>query len=134
MAEILSQIPGFEKGHFHSIGATDEADALFLAARMATELLNKWNCNVAFFSYTDRCEGLLNLVKNESTVARLHTVSQKNQALQVLLRKAGGIAHRRSVHHFIIEGLPPQDAIGKRWLEQFAKTTNASVTVIEVKR
>ena len=132
MAEIINQIPGFEKGTVHYVSATDEVDALFLAAQMVSDLLNKWNSNVAFFSCTGRSEGLINLVKNESSVARLHTVSQRNKALQVLLRKAAGIAHRRAVHYFIIEGLPPQDAIGKRWLLQFAKSTDASVTIIEL--
>lgn len=133
MAEIINQIPGFEKGSVHYVSATDEVDALFLSAQMVSDLLNKWNSNVAFFSCTCRCEGLNNLVNNESGVARLHTVSQRNKSLLVLLRKAGGIAHRRAVHQFIIEGLPSLDAVCKRWLEQFAKSNNASVTVIEVK-
>lgn len=132
MADIINQIPGFEKGTVHYVSATDEVDALFLAAQMVSDLLNKWNSNVAFFSCTGRSEGLINFVKNESSVARLYTVSQRNKALHILLRKAAGIAHRRAVRQFIIEGLPPQDAMGKRWLVQFAKSTDASVTIIEL--
>ena len=132
MAEIINQIPGYENGIVNYVSATDEVAALFLAAQMASDLLNKWNANVAFFSFTNRCEGLLNLVKNESKVARLHTVFQKNNHLYVLIRKARGLTNRQSVHKFIIEGLPQQNAVGKRWLEHLAQSSNASIVVIEV--
>ena len=42
--------------------------------------------------------------------------------LNVILRKAQGI----------IEGLPTLATVGKRWLEQLAKSTNTSIVVVEV--
>ena len=35
MAEIINQIPGFEKGRVQRISATDEVSASFLVAQMA---------------------------------------------------------------------------------------------------
>jgi len=88
MAEIINQIPGFENGIVHYVSAADEVDALFLSAQIISDLLNKWNTSVAFFSLSSRSEGLKRLVENNSTVARLYTVNQKNHSLQVILRKA----------------------------------------------
>lgn len=129
--EVINQIPGFENGIVHYVSAADEVSALFLSAQMVSDLLNKWNTNVAFFSLTGRSEGLLQLVTNESKVARLYTVNQKNPNIPLIARKAQGMAHRKSVHKVIIEGLPEPDAAGKRQLELLAKS-NISVAVITV--
>ncbi len=131
MAEIINQIPGYEKGSIQRIGATDEVSAIFLAAQMVSDLLSKWNTNVAFFSLTGRCEALQDLVKNESSVAKLFTVNQKNPNLQVILRKARGLVNRKSVRVVFIEGLPEQTAAGKRWLELFAKSASVPVVVVD---
>jgi hypothetical protein len=106
--------------------------AIFLAAQIVSDLLNKWNSNVAFFSYTGRCQTLIDLVKNESKVARLHTVNQKNKQLQVLVGKAQGMTNRKSVRQFVIEGMPELDAAAKRRLEQLAKANHTSITVIKI--
>ncbi len=132
MAEFINQIPGFENGIVRYVSAADEVSALFLAAQMVSDLLNKWNTNVAFISLTGRCEGLLKLVTNKSKVARLYTVNQKNPNIPLIARKAQGMANRKSVHKVIIEGLPEPDAAGKRWLEQLAKSTHTSIVVVEV--
>ena len=132
MAEIINQIPGFENGSVQRVSATDEVGALFLAAQMASDVLNKWNTNIAFFSLSSRSKGLKALVDNKSTVARLYTVNQKNHDLNVILRKAKGMVNRKFVRAIVIEGLPELDAIGKRRLEQLAKSTNASIVVVEV--
>ena len=99
---------------------------------MATEILNKYNTNVAVISATCRSAAIQNLIKNESGVAKLYTVNQKNQNLQVILRKIKGMINRKFVRVIFIEGLPEQDAVGKRWLEQLAKSTNTSFVVIEI--
>lgn len=132
MAEIINQIPGYETGLVHYVSTTDETSAIFLAAQLVSDLLNKWNSNVGFFSYTGRCETLVNLVKNESKVARLYTVNQKTKPLQILVGKAQGMINRKSVRQFIIEGLAELSASDKRRLEQLAKANHASITVIEV--
>jgi hypothetical protein len=132
MAEIINQIPGFEKGVVQYVSATDEVSALFLAAQMVSDLLNKWNTNVAVFSLTGRCDALQGLIKNESSVAKIYSVNQKNPNLQVVLRKAQGMVNRKFVRAIVLEGLPEPDAVGQRWLEQLAQSTNTSIVVVEV--
>ena len=132
MAEIINHIPGFENGSVQYVSATDEVGALFLAAQMVSDILNKWNTNVAFFSLTGRCDALQRLVKNESSIAKIYPVNQKNPTLQIVLRKAQGMVNRKFVRVIFIEGLPEQDAVGKRWLEQLAKSTNTSIVAVEV--
>lgn len=133
MAEqIFNEIPGYENGLVHYVSTPHEESAIFLAAQIVSDLLNKWNTNVAFFSYTGRCQTLVNFVENKSTVARLHTVNQKNKLLQVLISKAQGMTNRKSVRQFVIEGLPELDSAAKRRLEQLAKSSHASITVIQV--
>lgn len=131
MAEIINHIPGFENGSVQYVSAADEVSALFLAAQMVSDILNKWNTNVAFFSLTGRCDTLQGLEKNESPVAKLFTVNQKNPNLQVILRKAEGMAHRKFVRVIFIESLPEQDAIGKRRLDQLAQSSHTSIVVVE---
>ena len=133
MAEqIIYQIPGYENGLVHYVSTTDEVSAIFLAAQIVSDLLNKWNTNVAFVSYTGRCQILIDFVDNKSEVARLHTVNQKNKQLQVLISKTQGMTNRKSVRQFVIEGMPGLDASAKRRLEQHAKSSHSSITVIEV--
>ena len=130
MAEIIYQIPGFEKGYVQSVCSSDEAGAIYLAAQTVNDLLNKWNTNAAFFSLSSHSEALQELVKADSCFARLFTVNQKNHNLQVIIRKAKGMVNRKSVRAIVIEGLSELDATGKRWLEQLAKSTQTSIIVI----
>ena len=130
MAEIINQIPGFENGTVRYLEGVEEENALLLIARMATEVLNEYNTNVAVFSLTGRSAAIHDLVKNESAVARFYTVDQRNPDLQVILRKAQGMVNRKFVRVIFIEGLPAQDATGKRWLAQLAQSTNTSIVVL----
>lgn len=130
--EIIIQIPGYDNGTVWYLEGIDEINALFQIGQMATEILNKYNTNVAVISATCRSAAIQNLIKNESGVAKLYTVNQKNQNLQVILRKIKGMINRKFVRVIFIEGLPEQDAVGKRWLEQLAKSTNTSFVVIEI--
>ena len=130
--EIITQIPGFDNGTVWFLEGIDEINALFQIGQMATEILNKYNTNVAVISATCRSAAIQDLIKNESGVAKLYTVNQKNQNLQVILRKIKGMINRKFVRVIFIEGLPEQDAVGKRWLEQLAKSTNTAFVVIEI--
>lgn len=130
MAEIINQIPGFENGTVRYLEGVEEENALLLIARMATEVLNEYNTNVAVFSLTGRSAALQDLVKNESAVAKFYTVDQKNPDLQVILRKAQGMVNRKFVRVIFIEGLPAQDATGMRWLAQLAQSTNTSIVAL----
>ena len=130
MAEIIYQIPGFEKGSVHSVCASDKVAAIHLCSQIVSDILNKWNTNVAFFSLSSRCEALQELVKADSCFARLFSVNQKNHNLQVIIRKATGMVNRKSVRAIVIEGLSELNAAGKRRLEQLAKSTQTSIIVI----
>lgn len=130
--EIITQIPGYDNGTVWYLEGIDEINALFQIGQMATEILNKYNTNVAVISATCRSAAIQDLIKNESGVAKLYTVNQKNQNLQVILRKIKGMINRKFVRVIFIEGLPEQDAVGKRWLEQLAKSTNTAFVVIEI--
>jgi hypothetical protein len=132
MAEIINHIPGYENGTVWYLEGMDEVNALLLIAQMSQEVLNDYNTNVAVFSLTSRGSAIQELVNNHSDVAKLYTVNQKNPNLQVILRKAQGMVNRKFVRVIFIEGLPDQDAVGKRWLEQLAKSTNTSIVVVEV--
>lgn len=132
MAEIIHQIPGFENGFVQYVSATNEVDALFLGAQMVSYILNKWNTNVAFFSLTCRRNALQGLVKNDSSIAKIYPVNQKNPNFHVILRKARGMVNRKFVRVIFIEGLPEQNPVGKRWLEQLAQSTHTSIVALEV--
>lgn len=130
MAEIINQIPGLENGTVRYLEGVEEENALLLIARMATEVLNEYNTNVAVFSLTGRGAAFQEVVRNKSAVAKFYTVDQKNPDLQVILRKAQGMVNRKFVRVIFIEGLPAQDATGKRWLAQLAQSTNTSIIVL----
>ena len=130
MAEIINQIPGFENGTVRYLEGVEEENALLLIARMATEVLNEYNTNVAAFSLTGCSAALEDLVKNESAVAKFYTVDQKNSDLQVILRKAQGMVNRKFVRVIFIEGFSGLKAAGRRWLAQLAQSTNTSIIVL----
>lgn len=130
--EIINQIPGYEKGKVQYVGATDEVSALFLSAQMVSDLLNRWNTTTAFFSATGRSAALLELVKNSSATARLIAADQKNGKLGAILRKAVGMANRRSVRAIVIEGVPEPDPVSRRTLEMAAKSSGLSVIMVTV--
>ena len=130
MAEIINQIPGFESGRVYSVCAADAEGALFLSAQMVSDLLNKWNTNVAFFSLTSRADTLEGMVQNESIITRLYTVNQKNPELRVIINKAQGMVNRKFVRAVIIEGIQHPDQIPQRGLEQLAISAKVPVILV----
>ena len=58
MAEIINQIPGFEKGRVQRISATDEVSESFIVAQMAADLHKKWNTSVLCISLDDHKEAI----------------------------------------------------------------------------
>ncbi len=130
MADYLEQIPGFENGTVQCVCAADKESALYLAAQMVSDLLNKWYTNVAFISLIGHCEALQALVKNTSGFTRLHTVNQKNPDLLVILNKARGMVNRKFVRAVIIEGLPEPDQEGWRLLKERAKECDIPIILL----
>ena len=129
MAEVIfKQISGFEKGAVEHLRTTTTENVLDNLAREISEILNKWNTSVAFFSLTENSEALKARVKNNSATARLYTVDQKNPDINVILRKAQGMVNRRFVRAVAIEGLPGElDDSTQRLLEEWTKSHNCTM-------
>ena len=48
--EIITLIPGYEKGEVHRVIAEDEIGASFLIAKMVSDLRARWNTSVVVLS------------------------------------------------------------------------------------
>ena len=104
MAEIINQIPGFEKGRVQRISATDEVSESFIVAQMAADLHKKWNTSVLCISLDDHKEAIESLIPQEKAVGNVYVLDQKNPEFKVVLRKATGIINCRFVRALIISG------------------------------
>lgn len=104
MAEIINQIPGYEKGRVQRINATDEVSESFIVAQMAADLRKKWNTSVLCISLDGHKEAIESLIPQEKTVGTIYVLDQKNPEFDVVLRKATGIINRRFVRALIISG------------------------------
>ena len=104
MAEIITQIPGFEKGRVQRIYATDDVSESFLVAQMADILRQKWNTSVLCISLDGHKEAIESLIPQEKAVGNIYVLDQKNPTLDIVLRKAKGIMNRRFIRALIISG------------------------------
>ena len=104
MAEIINQIPGYEKGRVQRITATDEVSESFIVAQMADDLRKKWNTSVLCISLDGHKEAIESLIPREKAVGTVYVLDQKNPEIEVILRKATGIINRRFVRALIISG------------------------------
>lgn len=104
MAEIINQIPGYEKGRVQRIKATDEVSESFIVAQMAADLRKKWNTSVLCISLDGHKEAIESLIPHEKAVCNVYVLDQKNPEFEVVLRKATGIINRRFVRALIISG------------------------------
>ena len=104
MAEIINQIPGYEKGRVQRISATDEVSASFLVAKMAADLRQKWYTSVLCISLDGHKEAIEAIIPQDNSLARVYVLDQKNPTFEVVLRKAEGIINRRFVRALIISG------------------------------
>ena len=104
MAEIINQIPGYEKGRIQRIKATDEVSESFIVAQMAADLRKKWNTSVLCISLDGHKEAIESLIPQEKAVGNVYVLDQKNPEFEVVLRKATGIINRRFVRALIISG------------------------------
>ena len=104
MAEIINQIPGYEKGRVQNINATDEVSESFIVAQMADDLRKKWNTSVLCISLDGHKEAIESLIPQDKAVGNIYVLDQKNPEFEVVLRKATGIINRRFVRDLIISG------------------------------
>lgn len=132
MAEIFLENPDYQNGWISFFGYDDADAVLPRAAEIVSDFLNKWNTNVVFISLTGRSEALKALVKNESRVARLYTVDQKNPDPNVILRKARGMVNRRFVRAVVLEGVSFNPENIDDWRGRFRHWTRTHQVVIGV--
>ena len=104
MAEIITQIPGFEKGRVQRISATDNVSASLLVAQMADILRKKWNTSVLCISLDGHKDDIESLIPQEKAIGNVYVLDQKNPILDIVLRKAKGIINRRFIRALIISG------------------------------
>ena len=104
MAEIINQIPGYERGRVQRISATDEVSASFIVAKMADDLRRKWNTSVLCISLDGQKDAIESLIPQEKAVGKVYVLDQKNPEFDVVFRKATGIINRRFVRALIISG------------------------------
>ena len=76
MAEIFLENPDYQNGWISFIGYDDVDAVLPRAAEIVSEFLNKWNTNCAYITLTGNEGALRRRIRNRSTVANLHTVTQ----------------------------------------------------------
>ena len=119
MAEIYLENPDYQNGWISFFGYDDVDAVLPRAAEIVSEFLNKWTTTVAFISLTGRSEALKALVKNESKVARLYTVDQRNPDPNVILRKVRGMVNRRFVRAIVVEGVSLNPGTIEDWSGRF---------------
>ena len=146
MAEIIYQIPGYEKGRVQRINATDEVSESFIVAQMATDLRKKWNTSVLCISLDGHKEAIETLIPQEMTVGSVYVLDQKNPEFDVVLRKATGIINRRFVRALIISGAERLTAKffkdrpdkGQEWithnLEGLSRGIGIPVILVEVQK
>ena len=132
MSDYLEQIPGFEKRTVQCVCATSAEDALYLGAKMVSDLLSKWFTNVAYFSLLGHAEALQALVQNTAGFTQLYAINQKNPNLGTTLQKSQGMLHRKFVRAVIIEGRPDPDQDGLRSLQNFAKEADIPIILLKV--
>lgn len=144
MAEIITQIPGFEKGRVQRISATDNVSASFLVAQMADILRKKWNTSVLCISLDGNKEAIESLIPQEKTVGTVYVLDQKNPTIDIVLRKAEGIINRRFIRALIISGAERlttrtyKDSPDKgqelinRWLNGLARDKKIPIILVEI--
>ena len=132
MAEIFLENPDYLNGGLSFIGCDDLDVVLQRAAEIVSEFLNKWNTNVVFISLTGRSEALKAIVKNDSKVARLYTVDQKNPSPAVILRKARGMINRRFVRAVVLEGVAFNSKNIEEWPGYFRHWSKTHQVIIGV--
>ena len=142
MAEIINQIPGYEKGRLQRIKATDEVSESFIVAQMADDLRKKWNTSVLCISLDGHKEAIESLIPQEKAVGNVYVLDQKNPEFEVVLRKATGIINRRFVRALIISGAERLKSRAfrdnqnqrKEWIDSclygFAKSTDIPVILV----
>ena len=135
MAEIINQIPGYEKGRVQRINTTDEVSESFIVAQMAADLRKKWNTSVLCISLDGHKEAIESLIPQENAVGRVYVLDQKNPEFEVVLRKATGIINRRFVRALIISGaerlttrtFKDKPEKGREWIDNRLSSLSGSI-------
>ena len=125
MEDIRTEIPNFERGSVEQLRTPVEKTALLYTARWINELLNKWNTNCAYITLTGNEGALRRRIRNRSTVAKLHTVTQESPELSEIIKTIVNLADSKGIAERLDENQ-------REWLEEVAKTTNSYIFVAGV--
>ncbi len=133
MEDIRTENPNFVWGSVEQLRTPEEKTALFFTARWINELLNKWNTNCAYITLTGNDGALRRRIRNRSTVAKLHTVTQESPELSEIIKTIVNLADSKFIRAFFIFGIAESlDDDQREWLEDVAKTTNSYIYVAGV--
>ena len=142
MAEIITQIPGYENGSVKRISAS-ELSAPIIVAEIAIDLRDEWNTKVLCISLDERKELIESFIMNNGTLANtIETIviNQKNPDVSVVIKKACGLIHRKFVRAVIISGAerlrlkqpsPDEKNNINRWLERMAQSEKVPLILVE---
>ena len=131
--EIITQIPGYEKGEVHRVIAEDEIGASFLIAKMASDLRARWNTSVVVLSLDGHKDAIEALIPADTSIAKTFVLDQKNKDYNVIIRKLQGMIHRKFVRAAIIgaAGLMGDLEVLNHPFSRLAKSENISVILVE---
>ncbi len=132
MDDILTQNPCYESG-VEALWTTTENNVLYNTARMANELLNEWNTNVAFLTLADNATSMRRRIRNRSTMAKFHAVKLENPDLQSIIHEVEELANSKFVRAFFIYGITPQVFEEEReYLDRIAKSLRSYMMLVNV--
>ena len=133
MEDIRTIIPNFEWGSVEQFCTTEEKTALFFTARWINKLLNEWNTNCAYITLTGNEGALRRRIRNRSTVAKLHTLTQQSPELPGIIQTIVDLEDSKFIRAFFIFGIADSlDEELRKQLEEVAKTTNSYIFVAGV--
>lgn len=132
MDDILTQNPCYENG-VEALWTITEKNVLYNTARMANDLLNEWNTNVAFLTLADNTTSMRRRIRNRSTMAKFYAVKLENPNLQSIIQKVEELANTKFVRAFFIYGLTPQVFEEDReYLDRIAKSLRSYMMLVNV--
>lgn len=104
MEDIITQIPGFERGKVHRVTASDKAGEALLVASMASRLSAEWNTSVLCLSLDGSKEEIESALPTVGGYANIEVTDQKNPDIWVVRNKIAAAVGRRFVRAAIICG------------------------------
>ena len=111
--EILSDIPGFERGMLYCINGSKDIPRVFFAAKLIAELRSKYCISVAYFSTRGTSKRIENLQSDyDGLIGALYTEDLNDGDFYELCVKAEEMVEKKSVRLIVIDGIEGLDVKG----------------------